>query len=268
MTCINCSTEFEGKFCPNCGQRASVKRITLKESWFDFWSRVYGFDGMFPRTLSDLTIRPGVAAKRFIAGNRVMYYGPVGYFFLMITVCLLLFSMIGVDYFDFIKGMQKTMGPIGASPQNSEKISDYAQRLVADNLKIFAFLIIPFQAFSARYLFFRKSGYNFLEHTVLPFYMQGHLFWFTIVLGMLYKWTGFISIVITSAVSVFYIGFGYSTMMTYQSRIKAFFKGILLYFISQLLFTVLIVIVAVLVIMGLYYFDPATFDAIRPSANP
>ncbi len=267
MTCINCSTEFEGKFCPNCGQRANVKRMSLRESWTDFWSRVYGFDGMFPRTMTDLTVRPGVAAKRFIGGNRVMYYGPVGYFFLMITVCLLVFGMIGIDYFDFIKGMQKAISQVSQSPKASEKISDYIQRLVADNLKIFAFLIIPFEAFTARYLVFRKSGFNFLEHSVLPFYMQGHLYWFTIFLGMVYAWTGFASIVLTSVVSVLYIAFGYATMMTYQSKTKAFMKGILLYFISQALFTMVVVAIASLVILGLFYFDPAAFDAISSSSN-
>ncbi|MDY2974910.1 MAG: hypothetical protein SOR67_04085, partial [Alloprevotella sp.] len=28
--CLNCGTEFEGNFCPLCGQSAEVKRFTVK----------------------------------------------------------------------------------------------------------------------------------------------------------------------------------------------------------------------------------------------
>src|SRR5882762_8751747 len=107
MTCINCATEAEGKFCPQCGQRLDVKRLTFKEGWHDFWARIYGLDGMFPRTFRDLTLRPGYASKEFIRGNRAKYYGPVGYFFLMITLFLLLLSMIGLDFVDYMKSMQE-----------------------------------------------------------------------------------------------------------------------------------------------------------------
>jgi len=60
--------------------------------YHDFQARIYGLDGMFPRTLRDVTLRPGQASRTFIQGNRVKYYGPVGYFFLMITVLLLLMN--------------------------------------------------------------------------------------------------------------------------------------------------------------------------------
>src|SRR5688572_4844803 len=98
MQCINCSTESDGKYCPTCGQRMTVKRISFREGFYDFGARIYGFDSQFPRTLRDLTIRPGVAAKRFIEGNRAMYYGPVGYYFLMITVMFLVASILGIDF--------------------------------------------------------------------------------------------------------------------------------------------------------------------------
>lgn len=30
MLCKNCGNEFEGHFCNNCGQKATVKRLTYK----------------------------------------------------------------------------------------------------------------------------------------------------------------------------------------------------------------------------------------------
>lgn len=106
--CINCQQEVSDNYCSHCGQRTHVKRISLREGWNDFWARVYGFDGMFPNTLRDLTLRPGVAARIFISGNRVKYYGPVGYFFLMITVFLLLLDLLNIELADFLKEMGTT----------------------------------------------------------------------------------------------------------------------------------------------------------------
>src|SRR5258705_13671611 len=103
MTGLNCGGEVTSNYCPNCGQRSGVKRITLREGWHDFLARVYGFDGMFPRTLRDLTLRPGFAAKEFIRGNRMKYYGPVGYFFLMITLFLLVIGFTGTELKDFMQ---------------------------------------------------------------------------------------------------------------------------------------------------------------------
>ena len=168
--------------------------------------------------------------------------------------------MIGVDFFEFTKGMQSSLPTGDQAPKVTERI----QRIVSDNIKIFAFLIIPFQTFSARYLFFRKSGYNFLEHAVLPLYIAGHLFWVTMVGGMIYKWTGHASLVADTIIGILYIGYGYSTMMTYQSRIKSFIKGVCLSVTSQLLF---VVIVAVTGILLAYWLSPETFDSLRPSNN-
>src|SRR6187397_2984313 len=95
--CLNCRQPVTSRYCGSCGQSNPPKRLNLKTLWFDFQSRVYGFDGMFPRTLKDLTLRPGAVTRSYISGNRVLYYGPVGYFFIMITVYLLLASLIDVD---------------------------------------------------------------------------------------------------------------------------------------------------------------------------
>jgi hypothetical protein len=273
MTCINCGAETTGKFCSNCGQKTTVKRITIKEGWYDFWSRVYGFDGMFPRTLRDLTIRPGFASKRFIAGNRIAYYGPVGYFFLMITLYLLVLGMLDYNILDFMKGTQESMQM--QLPRN--KLSDMVQGYIADNIKVFRFLIIPFQALCARHLFFRRSGFNLLENMVLPLYVVGHQQWLSILMAITYKINGFtafgpgsggsIYVAISSVLSVGYFCFAYSTFENYQSKTKSFFKALLMYVTSYLLFLAVFTILMVAVVVAIWYLSPETFEMLRPSNN-
>lgn len=264
-TCINCGTELKGNFCASCGQRANVKRITLKEGWNDFWARVYGFDGMLPRTLRDLTMRPGATSRRFIDGNRVAYYGPVGYFFLMITLLYLVASLLGINLVDFLKnsgGMELQESPKPGSGQ--EKLMQSTFQLVSDNLKLISFIVIPIQAFCSRFLFFRKSNLNFTEHTVLPFYGLGHLYWLSIASLFMYNLTGsFMPYWIQLVVAIAYFSYAYSDLFQYQSRLKTIAKGFGVYITTQLLFALITMIVVILLIV----FDPDVYEMVKPSNN-
>ncbi len=242
IKCINCGSDTTSKFCPECGQRTGVKRITFREGWNDFWARVYGFDGMFPNTLRDLTIKPGKASQLFIDGNRIKYYGPIGYFFLMITLLYLVGSLLDITIVEFMKSAGKSMSVTQAKAgSEQEKFGEMIVQYISDNLKLVTFLSIPLQAFTSRYLFFRKSNLNYFEHTILPFYVQGHIYWLSIFSLIIFSLSGtFMNAVISAFISLAYFGYGYADLFTYQSKVKAFFKGIGVYLTSQLLLMILL----------------------------
>jgi hypothetical protein len=264
-TCVNCGQTITNKFCGNCGQRAGVKRITFREGWEDFWARIYGFDGMFPRTLRDLTIRPGEAARIFIAGNRAKYYGPVGYFFLMITLFLLVLSILGIDVVDFMKSIREIpqSGTVKAgSPQ--EKLLTDTMRVVTDNLKLVSFIYIPLQAFCSRFIFFRDSNYNFVEHCVMPLYLQGHVYWLSIVSAVVFKLFGTFNFnIFVLIISLLYIPYGYMNFYSNQKKIKAFLKGLGVYVSAQLLFGLIAIVLVVILLSTNNEF----YEMIKPSNN-
>jgi uncharacterized membrane protein len=256
IKCINCGEDIQYNFCSHCGQRTGVKRITLREGWNDFWARIYGFDGMFPRTLCDLTIRPGKVAKLFIEGNRARYYGPVGYFFLMITLFILVLSMLDMDVAYFMSHAGR------AGMQTPPKTG--SGQLVSDNLKIISFLYIPFQAFASRYIFFRKQNLNFIEHMVIPFYLQGHIYWISITTACFLKISDSIIISYPMLIIAFiYIPFGYMNMFSSESKVVSFLKGIGVYVTSQLFFGLLVAIIVVI----LMFINPEIFELLKPSNN-
>ena len=264
--CVNCQVTVTELYCPACGQKQTVKRLTFREGWNDFWARIYGFDGMFPRTLRDLTIRPGIASRRFIEGNRVAYYGPVGYFFLMITLLYLVASLLEIDLVEFLKG-SADLGMQAPPPKgsNQEQFMQAAMRYVSDNLKLVSFIMIPMQAFFARYVFFRKSGLNFIENMVLPFYVLGHMYWLSISSLITYSLTGnFISPWVQTIIGLTYFSFAYANHFQYQSKLKAFFKGLGVYIGTQFMFGILVAIVVVMLIV----MNPSVFEMLRPSNNP
>jgi hypothetical protein len=263
MTCKNCGAEVNDKFCASCGQRINVKRITFREGWNDFWARVYGFDGMLPRTLRDLTLRPGFVAKKYIDGNRVSYYGPVGYFFLMLTLYLLLMSLLDVDFRDIMKESQKALTPENIG-EGQQKVQQVILEFVTENLKLIAFVIMPFNAVAACYVLFRKSGLNFLEHLVTPFYVAGHVYWIGIIALVVYKFSG--SLVVNSLNSLvlfFLMGLAYAYLMNYQPKWKAFTKGVFVQLVGMFFSMVL----AIVVILILIKVNPELFELIRPGNN-
>jgi hypothetical protein len=250
--CINCGSDSSSKFCPDCGQRTGVKRITLREGWNDFWARIYGFDGMFASTLRDLTIRPGKASQLFINGNRIRYYGPVGYFFLMITLLYLVGSLLDVSITEFMKSASKTTSftPPPKAGSGQEKFMEAMIQFISDNLKLISFLYIPMQAFASRFIFFRKSNLNYFEHVVLPFYTLGHIYWLSIFSVILFSISGtFMNAGLSMLLSLVYFGYAYADFFTYQSKAKAFFKGIGVYLIAQVLLMIILFLLLIVAII-------------------
>ncbi len=262
--CLNCNAEVNSNYCPDCGQRQMVKRLSLREGWNDFWARIYGFDGLFLNTLRDLTIKPGFAARDFVNGNRVKYYGPVGYFFLMITLYLIVASFLNIEIRDVMKlssSVAATNQPLAGSGQ--DQFNTMILNMISDNLKLFSFLIIPFQALMAL-LFFRNSRFNFIEHSVVPFYVTGHSFWPSIIGLFLFRIQG---------PSTYQAMLGLISIPLYvlaclqfyndQSRWKVFVKSLMAYIGAYLVFVIFFVVVIFIYVFS----NPELLELLRPSNN-
>lgn len=260
ISCVNCGAPVTAAFCSSCGQRAGVKRITLRDSLRDWWAQVYGLDGIFLRTLRDLTIRPGQVARDHINGIRVKYFGPIGYFFFMITLLLLWLSILNLDFAELIQSKQRSM----QIAKGSERAIAVMTGWIASNIKWVLFLAVPFQAFAARFLFFRKSGLNLVEHTVPLFYVTGHLFWLSMLTFGYRSITGDLPSTFVSVLSILYFGFMYASLCTYQSRVKAFIKGMGVYIGGQFLFALVMVVIVVIAVLLLGYFYPQALESLRP----
>ncbi|MFZ6012731.1 MAG: DUF3667 domain-containing protein [Bacteroidota bacterium] len=210
-----------------------MPRISIISMYADFQSRIYGFDGMFPRTLRDLTLKPGVVAREYIKGNRVRYYGPVGYFFLTITVTIIMMSVLDISFQDFMK-----IVAIDTPKQNAgqEQFQTVLSKLITDNLRLFSFLIVPFITASA-WLFFRKSKLNFLEHSVPVFYTLGHLYWLTILNLVLYKFFDTaITQYVLSPLTIFFYALAGVGFYQHQAKWKVAVKSVLTFVVAYLLF--------------------------------
>lgn len=92
MKCLNCGNEFEGKFCPECGQSADTGRFTLKFIIVNLITAILGRDGGVWFTLKNLFTRPGSMIVDILNGKRKKYFSPFPMLFFALTLYILITS--------------------------------------------------------------------------------------------------------------------------------------------------------------------------------
>ena len=87
--CASCGEEYQGNYCPRCGQSCQVGRFSFKKAltlFLDVWGM--GNRSMF-RSLRDLMLRPGYLIRDYIGGMQSAYFPPFKMFFVLATLALL-----------------------------------------------------------------------------------------------------------------------------------------------------------------------------------
>lgn len=208
VTCKNCSTEFEGKHCPVCGQRAKVKRITNQYVMEEVRDRVLRYDQGFLFTVLQLLRRPGHAIREYIEGKRVAYTKPIKFMIWATALNFLIFHFLGLDE-DMVQAI-KTDGASSGAQAFQVKFTQY----LFDHPAIIMLLMIPNIALFS-WLYFRKRGYNYAEHFVLNTYLMGEVSLLGLLTNPMIKFFGgtqdnlHLKITLASLVWLVYVGWAY-----------------------------------------------------------
>lgn len=165
MTCKNCHTHLrlEYRFCPTCGAKTEVHRITFKALSSDFIDRLFNLDNSVVRTFTGLFVRPEAVINGYLTGLRKRYLNPVSYLGIALTlsgVIMFLIQRFYKENIDFTGGVES------ANPKFSEKWAD----IVFDFNALFFFMFLPMLALPA-YLVLNKVRYNLAEYTVAFIYV-------------------------------------------------------------------------------------------------
>ncbi len=78
QTCANCGRTFIGEYCPGCGQRAESE-LSILHILGGFVRELVDTERGLWRTFRDLTLRPGTAARGYLAGARQPFTSPGRY---------------------------------------------------------------------------------------------------------------------------------------------------------------------------------------------
>lgn len=75
--CLNYELECEGKFCSNCGQKASTRRYGEKSLEDDVVDKLKFWDNKVPYTFKEILLNPITVTSNFLKGKRVKYTSPI-----------------------------------------------------------------------------------------------------------------------------------------------------------------------------------------------
>jgi hypothetical protein len=169
--CGTCGQEFQGNYCPCCGQSAKIGRYSFKNAlllFLDVWGM--GNRGMF-RTLRDLILRPGYLIRDYISGMQMAYFPPFKLLFLLTALLLVVDSGVNLKGEDYLANYHEKTVKTGNSFAKKDKqeettrderwdrVSDWyivKVREFKEDKPAFFWLLLLFVLSLPLYLFFRK----------------------------------------------------------------------------------------------------------------
>jgi len=155
--CLNCNHSAAQNYCPNCGQKNSTHRYSLKHFFeHDFVHGVWHVDKGVLFTVKELFTRPGNSVREYVQGKRVNYFSFVTLILLIMGVSSVLGHYSHVKLTDLV-------------PESSRAVMTPLEQFISKYPKIVLLITIPLYSFFS-FIFFRKSGYNYSEHLVLNSY--------------------------------------------------------------------------------------------------
>ena len=180
--CLNCGTEFEGKFCPECGQSADTKRFTVRFIFDNLLRAILSNDGGVWITLKSLFTRPGTMMLDIIHGKRKSYFSPFPMLFLTLSLYVIIFTFTGSKNNDFGSIVNDSPTELAVDTTNmtqeqieSQQMVHKAKILVANVMKMYSkhytaffILTIPVYLLSARVVYGKKNRkkYNWGEYSI------------------------------------------------------------------------------------------------------
>jgi hypothetical protein len=142
--------------------------------------RFFELDKGWPRTVRELTLKPGAMIRRYVQGDRKVYANPFAYLIVGTAVSVLVQKAVGFQE----KMIASSHTAMMESPLQLEFAQRFIELMSQNALYVSIGIVVPL-ALLLR-LFFLRSGYNIAEFLVFALYSVGHLALLGFVLIPLY----------------------------------------------------------------------------------
>jgi Protein of unknown function (DUF3667) len=186
--CLNCGQTLQNQsaFCPLCGQKTSIHRISFHELWHDVVHYFTHADKGIFILLKCLATQPGVIAREYIEGKRKKYFKPLNFYLVVAGILVFVTSFFykpdeGRSYTiqqaalkteDPVK-KQQLLGVAERTRQISKITGKYSNVI---NMVAMPLLTVVF------WLVYYKRKYNYVEHLVANMYFIGFIMlWYALV---------------------------------------------------------------------------------------
>ena len=158
MICINCNNEHNYKFCPNCGEKSTVDKITFKSIFNDGFSTITSMDKGFLFNVKNLILHPNKTVTDYINGKRKGVLNPISFLIISITIYLIADALIEVN------------AEVSKIDSKAYSVGYEVGRFMKLYLKYFWILSILWLSISTKLIF---NKYNFAEHLAISSFVVG-----------------------------------------------------------------------------------------------
>lgn len=237
-TCKNCSNEFNGNYCNNCGQSAKVHRIDVYFLMEDIEHGILHYDKGIGYSLRRLFDKPGEEIRNYISGKRVGHFRPLSLAIILATVYALIYHLADIKI---------TATNDGDSLQHLERVMKYYSWYVLFTIPIFAF---------ATKVAFKVKQLNFWEIIIFEAFKSSqrlvvHIL-FLPVFYMLSAHSGFITVANYSLLTLDFMLILWTNSQFFNDL--KFFRVVFKSFMAYLIHTLIVFVCLVLLVLAGSYF--------------
>lgn len=218
MVCINCESEHNSNFCPNCGERAQVSKITIKSIINEGFATLTNMDKGFLYNVKQLTLNPAQLVKDYINGKRRNILNPISFLIISVSLYLIVDSMIPRE--------AQTEATRSGFYDAGRRIGGF----IKNYFKYYWILSVVWLSTST-FLVFRR--YNFAEHLAINSFIVAQATLIGIITALLFN----LPLLVNGIVYCVLLAMIYFIFKTKDKRIETIFNAIvvlLLYFIQLL----------------------------------
>ena len=179
--CLNCENilQPDDQFCSQCGQNAHVHPITFSHFIHDATHFFTHADKGIFALLKGLTFRPGFVAREYLAGKRKKYMSPLNFFLIMVGLFVFTLTTFHTmdqpsQYEAMRKNAESQKDPVVKQRRlDKTKRAEQANNFMAKNSNFVSLLFATPLITLVFFIFYRKAGYNYMEHLAINFYFSG-----------------------------------------------------------------------------------------------
>ena len=180
--CQNCFTPLVGHYCSECGQKSTDTKYTLKSMVTDLFFSAFHVEkkGLF-HSVRELTLRPGIAIKKVLMGQRQYLYPPFKYLVLLGAI-VIIFSLRYKFFHNEFTAIEEDELPswIYLTHEYRTYLTNFF-RFAEDEATLLNIITIPvFALFS--WAFLSGGKYNFAENLILNTFITAQQLLFLITL--------------------------------------------------------------------------------------
>lgn len=267
MKCKNCGsllrTDF--RYCPECGAKVVVGRITMGGLWADIRERYLNYDNTLLKTFAHMFTRPKAVVGGYLEGTRKKYLNPISYFTIALTFSGL-FIFIQRKFFPGVLDSMYESMPKSRSSQSPEYQAFMSDMLngMYEYFSIWSAALIPVMGLMSKMTFYDRK-FNYSEHLVVALYGYSQMsillnFFYIVTLANTeaYLFTAYLAM----PLQIVFFGYLYARVFGYSFGTMIFKTVIFLALLSVLF-------VMWSIALGLYMaFFTNVFDYMKNPADP